>query len=196
VRVELYSLYQRVWHWLQAFVILGLLWTGLGLHNPGLATGLAFETALRVHIVLGVALIANAVLGLFYHLTTGRLREYVPEPQDFFSLAFRQAKYYLHGIFRGAPHPFQRRPGRKLNPLQQVTYLAILNLLLPLQAITGVLLWAAPAGIAIGTLGPVHTLGAWLFGAFLILHVYLTTTGPTPTAHLRTMIVGWEEEEH
>ena len=39
---------------------------------------------------------------------------------------------------------------------------------------------------------PLHTLGAWLFAAFLILHIYLTTTGPTPLSNLRAMITGWE----
>jgi len=52
--------------------------------------------------------------------------------------------------------------------------------------------WAGAVG-GLPVLGPVHTLGAWLFGAFLILHVYLTTTGPTPLAHIITMIRGWEE---
>jgi thiosulfate reductase cytochrome b subunit len=28
---------------------------------------------------------------------------------------------------------------------------------------------------------------------FFIAHVYLTTTGHTPTAHIKTMITGWEE---
>jgi thiosulfate reductase cytochrome b subunit len=28
---------------------------------------------------------------------------------------------------------------------------------------------------------------------FLIVHVYLTTTGHTPLAHIRAMISGWEE---
>jgi len=31
-----------------------------------------------------------------------------------------------------------------------------------------------------------------MFTAFLIMHVYLTTTGPSPTAHIQAMILGWE----
>jgi thiosulfate reductase cytochrome b subunit len=30
---------------------------------------------------------------------------------------------------------------------------------------------------------------------FFFVHVYLTTTGHTPLAHIKTMITGWEEEE-
>jgi hypothetical protein len=36
---------------------------------------------------------------------------------------------------------------------------------------------------------------AWTFTAFIILHVYLTTTGPTPTAGIRAMMLGYEEVE-
>ena len=39
-------------------------------------------------------------------------------------------------------------------------------------------------------LGPAHTLGAYLFLAFLIGHIYLATTGPTPGALLRAIATG------
>jgi len=190
-RVYLYTRYERIWHWVQALVIILLLVTGLELHNPEALPLFGFANAVAVHTVLGFLLIANAFLGLFYHLTTGKIREYLPQPRDFVSQAIGQAVYYLRGIFRGDPHPFERRPGRKLNPLQQITYLAILNVLLPLQTVTGLLIWARPEWS--GNLGPVHTLAAWSFGAFILLHVYLTTTGHTPTSNLEAMITGWDE---
>ena len=202
-RIYLYSAYQRIWHWLQALVILLLMLSGLEIHSPETFVVFGFANAVELHIVLGFLLIVNAFLGLFYHLTTGRIREYLPEPHDFFSMAIRQALYYLRGIFRGDPHPFERRPGHKLNPLQQITYLAILNILLPLQTLSGLLIWGlqrwpewAGAFGGLSLLAPLHTLVAWLFGAFIVLHLYLTTTGNTPTANIRAMITGWEENEH
>ena len=87
-----------------------------------------------------------------------------------------------------------------MNPMQQITYLMVLNVLLPLQIITGVLMWGAarwPELVdrigGLSFLGPFHTLIAWLFAAFILLHVYLTTTGHTPTAHIKAMMLGWEE---
>jgi thiosulfate reductase cytochrome b subunit len=133
-------------------------------------------------------------------VTTGTIRQYLPEPHDFISLSFQQAMYYVRGMFRGEPHPLARVPHRRLNPLQQVTYLVILNVLLPLQVVTGLLMmgaqqWpetvASVGGLAILCL--IHTLGAWLFGAFLIMHVYLTTTGHTPWANLKAMVLGYED---
>jgi thiosulfate reductase cytochrome b subunit len=198
-RIELYSAFERLWHWLQAIAIVGLLVTGVEIHWPAALGLLGFERATRVHELLALITVANAFLSLFYHLATGAIGEFIPEPRDFFSLAVAQARYYLFGIFRGAPHPFQRRTGRKLNVLQQVVYLGTLNVLLPLQVMTGVLIWKAPSSAAlVESLGglrriaAVHTLGAWLFGAFLVAHVYLTTTGPTPLAYVRAMLVGWE----
>lgn len=201
-RVYLYSIYERVWHWLQAVATIGLLVTGMEMHWPGTLRMLGFSRSVTVHEVLGFVLLGNAFLALFYHLTTGEIRQYLPEPRDFFTLAVKQARYYLQGIFRGEAHPIQRSPHRKLNPLQEVTYLMILNVLLPLQMFSGLLMWGGqqwPTTVsAVGglpTLARVHTLGAWLFAAFLIVHVYLTTTGSTPLALIRAMIVGWDQIE-
>lgn len=204
-RIYLYSLYERLWHWLQAFCILGLLLTGVEIHWPDVFGLSGFSAAITIHNVLGFLLLGNAFLALFYHLSTGAIRQFLPEPRDFFTLAARQLLWYVRGIFRREPHPFERDPLHKLNPLQKITYLTILNVLLPLQMATGLLMWAAQhwpetfrflGGLSV--LGGVHSLGAWLFAAFLIAHVYLTTTGPTPLALLRAMIVGWDwsEEDH
>ncbi len=77
-------------------------------------------------------------------------------------------------------------PDQKLNPLQQFTYLALLNVLFPLQIVTGLLIWAVGHWPSLGAglgglsiLAPLHNLGAWLFLTFFVLHVYLVTTGRT-----------------
>jgi thiosulfate reductase cytochrome b subunit len=113
-----------------------------------------------------------------------------------------QTKYYLSDIFKGLPAPFPRSSERKLNALQQITYLFLLNVLFPFQIITGVLIWLVgtyPAiGGAIGGLSivaPLHNLGSWMFISFLVAHVYLATTGHTVMAHVRGMVEGYEEVE-
>jgi thiosulfate reductase cytochrome b subunit len=203
-QVYFYKVYERLWHWLQAMVILCLLLTGLVIHFPGLRL-LSFASAISIHNVLGLILVGNAALALFYHLTTGEIRQFLPQPKDFVSQMAQQAAYYLRGIFRNEPHPFERSPVAKLNPLQQITYLAILNILLPLQMLSGLAMWGAqrwPGAIdAVGglpLLAKVHMLVAWFFTAFLIGHIYLTTTGSTPLSHIRAMITGWDhiEENH
>jgi thiosulfate reductase cytochrome b subunit len=198
-RAYMYPFYDRMWHWLQAVVILALFVTGLEVHVPDRFTLIGFGNAVRIHEILGFVLLANAFLGLFHYLTTGKIKQYFSTSPDYVTQSFRQAKYYLYGIFRGAPHPFDKHPGQKLNPLQKITYIMILNILLPVQIVTGLLIWGAqrwPDAVGrvggLAALGGIHTMCAWLFAAFVVMHAYLTTTGHTPLANLRAMISGWE----
>lgn len=196
--VRLYGTLGRLWHWVQAGCIGLLLLSGIEVHSPSVVRILGFQRAVSAHVVLGFVLVSNALFGLLYHLLTGEIRQYLPGRYQVLSRVAAQARYYLKGIFRREPHPFQRTPERRLNPLQQLTYLAVLNVLLPLQVVTGLLMWAAqrwPGFAPVGelpVLAAVHSLVSWMFGAFLIGHLYLITTGPTPLAYLRTMISGWE----
>jgi thiosulfate reductase cytochrome b subunit len=201
-QVYMYSVYERLWHWLQTFVILLLLFTGLIIHRPDTFGMFSFRYVVLTHNILAVILVANAALSLFYHLASGEIKQYIPRPRGFFDQAFKQAIFYVRGIFKGQPHPFEKTPDRKLNPLQQITYFAILNILLPLIGLSGILMWATEripeisnriGGLAY--LAPFHTLIAWLFASFILAHVYLTTTGPTPLASIKAMMVGWDDIE-
>jgi thiosulfate reductase cytochrome b subunit len=201
-QVYMYSVYERLWHWLQTFVILLLLFTGLIIHRPDTFGIFSFRYVVLTHNILAVILAVNAALSLFYHLASGEIKQYIPRPRGFFDQAFEQAIFYLRGIFKGAEHPFEKTPEKKLNPLQQITYFGILNVLLPLIGISGILMWGSQRlpeiSIRIGGLtylAPFHTLIAWLFASFIVAHVYLTTTGPTPLASIRAMMVGWDEIE-
>ncbi|RPI80238.1 MAG: hypothetical protein EHM41_23105, partial [Chloroflexi bacterium] len=201
-KVYMYAVYERFWHWLQTFTILGLLFTGLIIHKPDTFGIFSFRHVVLVHNVLAAILMANAVLSLFYHLVSGEIKQYIPRPAGFFDQAITQAVFYVKGIFKGEPHPFEKTPEKKLNPLQQVTYFVILNILLPLQGLTGILMWgnqqwpdiAAKFGGLPG-LAPFHSLVAWLFAAFIVMHVYLTTTGHTPLASIQAMMMGWDDVE-
>jgi thiosulfate reductase cytochrome b subunit len=162
----------------------------------------SFRGVVLVHNVLAALLVINAGLSLFYHLASGEIRQYIPKPRGFFEDAIQQAIYYVRGIFKGAEHPFEKTPGKKLNPLQQVTYFGILNVLLPLQILTGIFMWGAARWPAISSalgglpfLAPFHTLIAWTFASFIVAHVYLTTTGPEPLTGIKAMMMGWEDVE-
>jgi thiosulfate reductase cytochrome b subunit len=200
--VYMYSVYERLWHWLQTLVIFVLLFTGLIIHKPDKFGVFSFSYVVQVHNIMALILVLNAALAAFYHFASGEIQQFLPRPRGFFDQAFAQAKFYLHGIFRGAEHPFEKTPQRKMNPLQQVTYFAILNILLPLQILTGLFMWGAqrwPDIVAsmggLPFLAPLHTLVSWLFASFIILHVYLTTTGHEPLASIKGMIMGWDEVE-
>ena len=196
-----YSLHERIWHWLQAAGIIVLILTGLAIHYPDRFGFLgSMANTIRYHSWIGLALVLNAFLGVFYHVTAEKYHHFLPKMDDFTEAAVRQARFYFYGIFKGEKHPLDADPRRKLNPLQKITYLALLNILLPFQIVTGVLMWGADRWPqlfdkigGLWVLGPAHTLGAYLLLSFLIGHLYLMTTGTTPVSLLRAMITGWQE---
>jgi thiosulfate reductase cytochrome b subunit len=201
-KVYMYEAYERFWHWLQTVGIVMLLFTGLVIHRPDMFGVFSFRNMVMVHNVLAAILAVNAALSLFYHLTSGQIKQYIPRPRGFFDDAIVQARFYLQGIFKGEAHPFEKKPEKKMNPLQQVTYFGILNVLLPLQGLTGILMWgvqrwpgAADMFGGLPFLAPFHTLIAWTFAAFIVGHVYLTTTGHGPMEGIKGMVTGWEEVE-
>ncbi len=198
----MYSIYERLWHWLQTATIALLIFTGLIIHRPAMFGMFSFRGVVLVHNVVAAILLINAVLAAFYHFASGEMQQFLPRPHGLFEQMFMQARFYLQGIFRNEPHPFEKTPRCKMNPLQQMTYLGLLNVLLPLQIITGILMWGVQrwpeAAARLGglpLLAPIHTMTAWLFAAFIVAHVYLTTTGPKPLTSIKGMIMGWEEIE-
>lgn len=201
-RVHMYDAYRRFWHWLQAISVLVLLATGLVIHRPDLFGAISFPAMVTLHNILAVILVVNAALSLFYHVATERMREYIPRPYGFIDDSMRQTMYYVSGIFKGEAHPFEKRPDDRMNPIQKLTYFGILNVLLPLQIATGAAMWGMQHWPEVATrlgglplLAPFHTLLAWLFGSFIVGHVYLTTTGATPLEAIRGMVTGYEDIE-
>jgi thiosulfate reductase cytochrome b subunit len=200
--IYMYTVYERLWHWLQTTAIVLLLFTGMIIHKPDSFGIFDFNSVVIVHNILATILAVNAVLSLFFHLASGEIQQYLPRPRGFFDQTITQTKYYLNGIFKGEEHPFEKTAKKKLNPLQQITYFGILNVLLPLQGITGIMIWGAQRWPELAArlgglplLAPFHTLVAWIFGSFIVMHVYLTTTGHTPMAGIQSMIMGWDEVE-
>ena len=201
-RIYMYEAYRRFWHWLQTTSIVLLLFTGLIIHRPDIFGMFSFRGVVTVHNVIAVILVINALLSVFYHIATERMREYIPHPYGFFDDAIVQAKYYMTGIFKREPHPFEKQPDNRMNPIQKATYFGILNVLLPLQIITGALMWGVQRWPEIANwfgglpvLAPFHSLVAWTFATFIVGHVYMTTTGATPLEAMRGMITGYEEVE-
>ncbi|MEJ5251132.1 MAG: cytochrome b/b6 domain-containing protein [Chthonomonadetes bacterium] len=198
-RVPIYTGFERFWHWTQAILILFLAFTGFEIH--GSYTFFGFEEAVRYHSVAAYLLLALIVFAIFWHFTTGEWQQYVPTLKNIRA----QLDYYLFGIFRNAPHPTRKSVLSKLNPLQRITYFSLKVFLIPLAVVSGLLymFYRYPTrygieAINIGSLKFIalaHTVGAFLLVAFVILHVYMTTTGETVFSNLRAMITGYEESE-
>lgn len=194
-RRYVYTLFQRFWHWTQASLIILLAFTGFEVH--GTYSVLGFELAARTHEFAAVALLVLVAFTIFWHLTTGGWRHYVPTSEGIIA----QARYYTSGIFRNEPHPHKRTEISRLNPLQRLVYLGFKLLIFPVIATSGLLYlfysdFALSQQIGLATIAFVHVAGAIPLLSFLLVHLYMNTTGHTLFSNLITMITGWETLEH
>ena len=190
IKIYLYTRFERFWHWFQAFMVISLIITGLEIHGTYELFG--FQTAVNIHNFLGLTWLVLFAFFIFWLLTTGEWKQYIPTTKKLFSVVF----YYSWGIFQGKPHPVQKSKGAKHNPLQRLAYLGISAMLLPAQMITGLLYYLyndISMILPLQILAVIHTLIALLLLNFLVIHLYMTTTGHSLFSHIAGMITGWEE---
>jgi thiosulfate reductase cytochrome b subunit len=195
-RVMVYSRFERFWHWSQMALISALLFTGFGIH--GFHWLIGFETAVTLHTGVALALILLWIFAIFWHLTTGTWRHYVPTTKGL----WRVAHFYGFGIFKGEKHPYRKAYWRKHNPLQALTYLALKLVLFPAIWGSGIayllyFLWNDIAGASdlLSNVALIHTAAAFATLAFIIVHIYLFTTGHSFAEHVKPMLTGFDDVE-
>ena len=201
-KIYLHPMTVRICHWINAFSFLVLIFTGFQIRYRDVIKVTSFKTAVDIHNIFGFILIFNFCLWLIYYLLSGKFRVYIPTfgLKGFVMGCIRQARYYGYGIFMGEENPHHSTPDNKFNPMQQVAYLNIMVLFIPLQIVTGILLWdlkgfAYWIGLAGGIkiVDSVHVLLNLFFTSFLFVHVYLATLGHTVGEHIKAMFTGYEE---
>lgn len=198
-KVYIYKAYERFWHWTQALLIFFLAFTGFEIHGSFEFFG--YKNAVIYHNTAAIAFLILIVFTIFWHFTTGEWKQYIPTLKNIRN----QMNYYLFGIFKNAPHPTRKTELSKLNPLQKLVYFGLKVILIPILVISGLLYMfyryennGEIMQLNIGKLDGIataHTLGALLIIAFIIVHLYLITTGTSIFSNLKAMITGYEELE-
>ena len=193
INIYLYTKYERFWHWFQVMLVIILLITGFNIQ--GYYKLYTFQMAVNIHNYIGLGWLISFSFFVFWLFTTGEWKQYVPTTKKIFSVIH----YYAYGIFTGKPHPVQKRKNAKHNPLQRIVYLSTVAFLLPVQMITGFLYWSYNFWelwgfnfLSLSSVAFIHTASAFATLSFLIIHVYMTTTGHSVFAHIKAMITGWE----
>lgn len=192
--IYIFTRFERFWHWAQALLVIGMLVTGFEIHGSYKLLG--FEKAHVIHTTALWSYIGLWIFAIFWHLTTGQWRHYIPTMDNIDKIV----RFYAFGIFNGEPHPFKPTVERKHNPMQAQTYLGITVVVQPLIWISGLLylfyneLGAAGYNLDLATIAILHTVGAFMMLAFLIGHLYLITTGHTVFAQIKSMLTGWDDE--
>ena len=190
-RLYLFTVFERLWHWFQVIAVFVLLVTGFDVH--GSLDLMPFETAVRVHNTAGIAWAVGSPFFLFWLAITGQWSHYMPTARNF----FETARYYAWEIFFGKDHPFEKTEDEKHNPIQRLAYLALFSFIAPVQIFSGVVyLYWRSAGLGfeqLRNLAFLHILFAFAVLGFLLVHVYMITTGKTLFEYIRAMITGFKD---
>ena len=193
----------RIWHWLNALGFVVLILTGTHIRYAEMFNIMSFETAIKTHNWVAFAVIANYFVWLGFYVFSDRITVYHPELnfRKFFDKAFKQMMYYGYGIFRGHKSPHKVLPYDKFNPMQSITYQIVMLLVVPIQFISGLMMWdvkrfEAPIAMlgGLNTVVTIHVLIYIFFVSFTLIHAYMGALGKTPVTHFREMFTGYEEE--
>ena len=191
--VKIYTVFNRIWHWSQAFLIFVLLFTGLRI--AGLHTLIIYPLAVTLHTLAALALLVLWLFAVFWLMTTGMWRQFVPT----LSGLGQVIQFYAWGVFKGEEHPFRKQFRRRLNPLQAIAYSGVKLVLFPGIWITGIIyltygLWSHldTAGFWLTIVANLHLLAGFGIATFVVVHVYMLTIGHGFREHVRPMITGFD----
>lgn len=205
-----YSIGNRILHWIRALVVTGLIITGFYIADPfltseGSSDKLLYAAWTKWHLIIGFILIASGLLRIYLFFfgkdSEGELRSL----KDFFSIKswITQLKSYF---FIG-----ELRKKGLYGPLQFLTYTAIM-LLLIVSSITGLVLYvhvyhqglggllyesmraveAWMGGLA--TVRYIHHIAVWGFLIFIPIHIYMVIWSAIRFKHaaLDVMFTGYD----
>lgn len=202
-KLYLYPVWLRVWHGINAVLIILLGVTGIVMQYADMESPLIkFDTAVSLHNFAGVVTIINYIFFFIANLFTGNIEQYKMKLKGLTDRLVKQGKYYMSGYLNGEPKPFKITKENKFNPLQRVSYVGTMYVLLPIVIITGVALLYPEiivekvfqiSGIRLTAL--FHALAGFFILIFLIIHLYVITIGKSPLKNFRSIVTGYHEAE-
>jgi thiosulfate reductase cytochrome b subunit len=203
----LYPVWIRLWHLLNAVLIIILIITGISMQYTGKEESImlvGFARAVKWHNIAAILLTFNYVFFVVGNILGSNGKYYRIEKRNFFSDLWKQMKYYSWGMFKGEKTPFPVTVERKFNPLQKITYVLAMYVAFPLLIISGLGLLFPETVISrfLGISGLIltdilHISMGFCLSVFLIVHIYTCTLGARPFSLFRGMITGYHESsEH
>lgn len=200
-RLYLYPIWLRIWHGINGILIIILIITGLSLqYSSNEYIRIRFDLAVSLHNISGILLSFNYVFFVIGNFVTGNIRFYILEWKGLADRIFKQSLYYISGMFKGESTPFPVNKDRKFNPLQKVSYIISMYVFVPLVIISGLALLFPEfiihrvlgfSGIQLTAL--LHSATGFLISVFLIIHIYICTTGKPVSKNFKSMWTGWHE---
>jgi thiosulfate reductase cytochrome b subunit len=198
-KIYLYPIWLRIWHGVNAILIMLLIATGISMQyaDPDYPL-IRFDWAVSIHNISGIILAINYVIFLPSNLATKNRRYYIDGLKNIGPRMMRMIKYYLTEQPKKLPSPFPVTKENKFNPLQAMTYSVVMVFFLPVVITTGLAL-LFPETIAKEVFGYsgifltalLHSAIGFLISIFLIIHIYVCTTGKKITDNFKGIITGY-----
>ena len=79
-QIYIFKVFERIWHWSQASLIIFLLVSGLEIH--GWYSNFGFEKAVAYHTIAAWSLVGLWLFAIFWHFTTGEWKQYIPSTKN------------------------------------------------------------------------------------------------------------------
>ncbi|HRY33246.1 MAG TPA: cytochrome b/b6 domain-containing protein [Bacteroidales bacterium] len=198
-KIYFYPVWLRLWHLVNAIMFLILIFTGFSIqYATASSSWIRFDIAIAIHDIAGIILTINYLVFIFGNQVTENGKYYWLTKDGGWSRLKKQLHFYTFGIFNNQPHPFPLNEHRKFNPLQKLTYILAMYLLLPILIITGLALYFPQIFDYIGLQSLViadmiHIAIGYFLSIFMVIHIYFCTVGHTMTSNFKSMLNGWHE---
>lgn len=201
-KLYLYPVWLRLWHGINALLILLLIITGVSMQYSSPDFNLIrFDLAVSIHNISGMILTANYLIFVIGNFVTPNGKYYKLSFKGLFERLKKQFIYYTVGIFKHEKPPFPVIKERKFNPLQQFTYVGAMYIMVPLVILTGwaylypeILLTKILGGGGLKVNDFIHVIIGFLLSFFLSVHVYFCTIGATFVSNFKSMVNGYHEQ--
>jgi thiosulfate reductase cytochrome b subunit len=203
-KLYLYPGLIRIWHVINAILILLLIISGLSMQYSDPANPfIRFDLAVNIHNIAGFLLIFDYLLFILGNTISKNGRHYRIQLKGLKERLTVQFRYYTFGVFKGESAPYQITKKMKFNPIQQVTYFITMYVLMPLIFVTGLPMLFSGAFIqqlfgsqAYFVTDILHITVGFLLSIFLVIHVYFCTFGATPVSNFKSIVTGYHEGKH
>jgi Ni/Fe-hydrogenase 1 B-type cytochrome subunit len=190
VKIYVWELPIRVFHWINAIAIVLLMATGIYIGNPFLSATVPEEAYYSyvmgwvryIHFFSAFLFTLNLVVRLYWTLKGNKYTTINPFKAAFWKGIFETIKYYLF-MKNKKPHYIGH------NPLAQLSYLIIIGLGSIIMVLTGFRLYTEPQpesflgqmfawvpvlfGDTSFSIRSWHHIVAWVFITFIVMHVYM-----------------------
>lgn len=201
----LYPLWVRLWHIVNAILIVILIYTGIRIFflSQGSSSLILQDGGVVTwHNMASKILVISYIGFILGNIFTDNGKYYRIGRKTFFQDLALQIRYNMYGMFKHEKQPFPPGFESKFNPVQKLTYIVIMYIALPLIIISGIGLMIPEETLEklIGSDGLVvidvlHIITGILISIFLILHIYLATIGYRPSTGLRGIITGYVQSD-